>query len=254
MKLGKLLNNESFIFKATIDKTTETQLKGTIDNVTKTVSFIGDFKAGEYVRAINTASNVVLVRLADAVNIDTIVSENGFLKKASQVEEDAGVVDTVGTTPLVNKTTFIKRVNDNTESLPYLASASNNGVYPKEHFIIVDGLASLVERNYGTITGFDAGGGVIGGSLVTTGDITSCIIDEVVGGQTVVTCTMDNAMDDLNYEVITSIQSVSPDIKTDNDIGSIVFRPISNTTFKISIEEFDAATQNLKIHFSVKQR
>lgn len=252
LKLGKLLNNESFIFKANINKTTETQIKGTLDNVTKTVSFIGDFKNGEYVRAINTASSVVLVRLADATNIDTIVGENNYLKKASQAQEDAGVIDTVATTPLVNKVTFGKRVNGSTESVPYLATALINGLYPKEHFQIVANIGANPIKNKGTFGAFNIAkaGGV---NIPVSGDATTAVT--VASNQDkniIVLVTMANAMDNTNYVVKTFAESTGT-IQTDNDGNGKVFKTISTTQFQFSMRSSGNGTEAIKIHFEVEQ-
>lgn len=125
VKLGKLRENESIVLKATINKGVETSIRGTLDNVTKTVTFLGDFKINEYVRLINTPTSVVLVRLIDSFNLQSAVSDLGFLVGASQTEEDAGTISNKATTPLRNKTTFAKRVNGS-QSGNYLAKPSSD--------------------------------------------------------------------------------------------------------------------------------
>ena len=253
LKLGKLLVNESFIFKATINKTTETQIKGTLDNITKTVSLIGDFKSGEYVRAINTASNIVLVRLADAVNIDTIVGENNYLKKASQAQEDAGAIDTVATTPLVSKTTFGKRVNNATDSVPYLATAAINGLYSKEHFAIVAALGAPDLKNRGWFSGINPGTFLpIGTSMPVSGQISSSLVAGGEPDSIIFTVTMANAMSDANYLVRMSPQTELAGVDGSR-LGTFLFRPLSTTTFSIIISEFTTEIQNIKLHLEVIQ-
>jgi len=110
LKIGKLKDNEAFILKSSINKNIETTIKGTLDNVSKAVTFLGDFKANEYVRMINTPGSVVIIRMIDSFNLEAAITDLNFLKKASQIEENAGAIDTVATTPLVNKVTFAKRV------------------------------------------------------------------------------------------------------------------------------------------------
>lgn len=126
VKLGKLLNDESIILKATADKGAETHIKGSLDGTSKVVTYLGSFKANEYVRLINTAASVVLVRMVDSFNLDSAVTDLNYLKKASQAEEDAGALDTKSTTPLVNKAAFIKRVNG-ADSENYLAIPTGAG-------------------------------------------------------------------------------------------------------------------------------
>lgn len=125
LKLGKLLDNETFILKSSINKGVQTTIKGS-DNVVKIITYLGEFKANEYVRMINTNSSVILVRMIDSNNIGAAIDELNYLKKASQAEEDAGVIDNKATTPLTNKTSFIKRVNGE-DSSDYLAIATGSG-------------------------------------------------------------------------------------------------------------------------------
>jgi len=120
IKLGKMLANESVILKAAVDKTTQTQIKGTLDNETRTVTFLGDFKATEYVRMIVTNTSVVLIRLIDSFNLNSAVADLGFLTSANQAEENAGTTNTKATTPLTNKSAYSERVNGASSS-NYLA-------------------------------------------------------------------------------------------------------------------------------------
>jgi hypothetical protein len=139
IKLSLMKDNEFLICLASANKTTETLIKGSAVTAFA-VTYSGEFKANEYVRVIKTSGGVSIIRVADWNSLSAMATELNFLKKASQSEEDAGVIDTVATTPLVNKTTFIKRVIG-ADSGSYLATAIRNGLYPKEHFSIVEGLA-----------------------------------------------------------------------------------------------------------------
>lgn len=125
LKLGKLKNDESFVLKAAAGKTTETTILGTLDNVSKSVTFLGTFKANEYVRMINTESSVVLVRMIDSFNLDSAVGDLSFLKAATQTEENTGTENTKATTPLTNKTVFQRRVNG-ADSSTYLAKPTGD--------------------------------------------------------------------------------------------------------------------------------
>lgn len=124
IKIGILKSDESFVLKSSVDKVAQTQIKGS-DGIIKNVTFLGGFKSGEYVRFINTPSNVILVRMVDAFNLDTVVNELYYLKKASQVQEDAGDSELVATTPKSNKTVFQKRVNG-VDSSEYLAKPTGD--------------------------------------------------------------------------------------------------------------------------------
>lgn len=145
LKLGNLKENETFILKVLSNKTTETSIKGT-DGVIKSVSFLGDYKAGEYVRMIVLASSILLVRMVDSFNFGAIADELSYLKGASQTQEDAGALTSVATTPKTNKTSFEKRVigadSSNYLALPTGASG-RNGLLSKEDKKKIDEMSSI---------------------------------------------------------------------------------------------------------------
>lgn len=249
VKLASMVTGEQIVCKASVGLGAETTIKGSDLSVFSFTAY-GTFLANEYVRLIKTASGINLVRLGDAVSMDAMVSDLLYLKKASQAQEDAGSIDTVATTPLVNKTTFVKRVNG-IDSPTYLATPFINGLYPKEHFSIVAGLGASPVKNTGWISGLDVGGTV--GALATSGDVTSATAAAPTTNDSTVTVNLANAMDDLNYYVRSFIQSEGADLNNDNDISSVVFKPISTTQFQISMREITPVSQSLKIHMEVVQ-
>lgn len=249
IKLGFMLQKESVLCLSGVDFSAQTQIKG-LDNVTYTISVVGGFKSGEYVRLIKTVSGITLIREVDAVSLDLATGEFGYLKKANQTEENAGTIDTKATTPLVNKVAFARRVNG-VDSATYLATTSINGLYPKEHFAIVAGLGTPALRNVGYFSGLEVSGGSVG-SLPVGGEISSATITNTGGGYTIVRCVLTNAMDDTNYEIQSSVQSQGT-ISSDNTVGVPVFKIINATTFDISIREFASGTQNLKINIRAYQ-
>lgn len=247
IKLSLMKDNEFLVCRAAANKTTETTIKGS-NGTAFAVTYSGNFKANEYVRVIKTNTGVSIIRVADWQSLDAMVSELLYLKKASQAQENAGAVDTVATTPLVNKVTFTRRVNG-VDSVNYLSSASQNGLMSSTQFIELANLSGI--RNRGWFSGFDVGGS---GSLPVSGDFSLAIATNgaPVDDESFVTVTMDNAMDDLNYRVESFIQSEGT-IGLDNEIGGIIFRPISTTTFQVSIRGLNVAAQSLKIHMDVRQ-
>ena len=250
LKLGKLKDNETFITKATFDKSTQTSVKGS-DNVTKTVSFIGDFKTNEYVRMINTSSSVVLVRLVDSFNIDTVVNELLYLKKATQTQENAGTSDLVATTPLTNKTVFTSRVQEAT----YLATALQNGTYPKEHFSIVENLGASATKNIGGFSGLNVGGGTIGSTFAVFGDVSAVTVLGLgnIGNATRVRVDFNNAMNDANYFVRTHIKSEGTTWGNDRTVLAPSTRNYTVNSFEFQIAESSSVNQNLRITFEVVQ-
>lgn len=155
VKLGRLQNDESFVLKAGVDFASETTITGTLDGTTKTLSVLGTFKQNEYVRMINTATSVVLVRMIDSFNLDSAVTDLLYLKGASLPEEIAGVIADKATTPLTNLNAFTQRVIGS-DSANYLAIAANvagarNGLLSstdKEKLDTLTDPSSLIEITY----------------------------------------------------------------------------------------------------------
>ena len=244
-KIGLMNTDEFLVCKASVNLGAETQIKGT-DGATFTITTIGTFKTNEYVRLIKTSSTIVLVRISDSVSLDSMISELLYLKKASQSEENAGTIDTKATTPLVNKVAFARRVNG-VDSPTYLATASVNGLYPKEHWSIVNSLIGV--KNKGSFEGLSIS--ITTGSLAVNGDFTSAVA--TVGTyESFILVTMANAMSNLNYYVESNIQSQGS-IGLDNDINREVFKPISTTQFQMSISVTPGSVTNLKFNLKVIQ-
>jgi len=256
IKFSQMLDNEYIVCLAAFNKAAETQIKG-IGAGTFTITYSGNFKTNEYVRVIKTSGGVSIIRVADAVSLDAMVADALYLKNASQAEENAGSIDTVATTPLVNKVTFARRVNG-ADSSTYLASDAQNGLMSIAQFNQLAGLTNTV-INRGWISGLDVGGstGALPVSGVgTTGGITAANATIGGGGAPVdsfITITMATAMANTNYFVRMYIQGQSSDMNLDNDICSPVFKPISTSQFQISMREVATQVQSLKIHIEVVQ-
>lgn len=251
VKLGFMLQNESVICLAGFDLGAQTQIKGS-DNVTYSATFVGSFKSGEYVRLIKTSSGITLIREVDAINLNLAVSELSYLKKATQTQENAGAIDTVATTPLTNLTAFIRRVNG-VDSASYLATTLQNGLLSKEDKAIIDGITTITERNYGTFTGSDFDNDPLGTNYAVTGNITVAQKTANTTNGGVVTCTLLNAMDDLNYQVLISVESLF-NYENDNDIYPVVWKKVSTNQIIIYIEYTSSLAKTLKFHIEVKQR
>jgi len=254
IKLSLMKDNEFLICLASTDKTTETLIKGS-GPVSMSVTYSGNFKANEYVRVIKTSGGVSIVRVADWNSLDDMCTEMNFLKKASQSEENAGAIDTVATTPLVNKVTYALRTIG-ADSVNYLATAMRNGLYPKEHFAIVAGIGASPLKNYGTIS-LDIG--APSGNIPSTGDFNTPGVPYAVmvstGADSLVTVTMANAMtgSGTNYYCRAFVQGQSSSLFSDNDICCPVFKPLSNTQFEIAFREVASVAQSLKVHIEVVQ-
>lgn len=250
VKVALMKEGESLICKASADKTTETEVKGS-DNSVTAVTFSGNFKANEYVRFIKTASGVTLVRIGDNASLNAMVSELFFLKKANYAQELAGALDTVATTPQTNALVFTERVNGASSSVS-LANASRNGLLSKEFWSIINGLGSILPRNTGWFSGVNIDSGSVGATYARSGDIVSATIQVNASGRQVIRCVLANAMDDNNYVVDTNIESQGT-FANDVEVQREVFKPIGTTSFDIALRESAAVSQSLKIHVKVFQ-
>jgi hypothetical protein len=90
IKIGILKVDETLIFKSNFDSvngpretTTYNQIKGT-DSVTKALSIAGHFKAGDYVRVVNTGSQMIVFGLYDSINVPNLVGRLNTLEAAIQ--------------------------------------------------------------------------------------------------------------------------------------------------------------------------
>lgn len=254
IKIGKLEDNESVILRATVAKGSETQINGTLDGTSKAVVFVGDFLQNEYVRMINTSTNVVLVRMVDAGNLDSFNSALNYLKAATQSQENTGTSNNVSTTPLTNKTVFSRRVNG-VDSGDYLAiptgvSGERDGLMPKDDLRNLRNLTSVT--NTGFVTGINIGDGSPGDSRGVGGDFSAATISVDGAGASIINVTMSNAMQNTSYLVRMNIESPS------NDFNNVVaytpaFRPVSTTVFSLIIREAFTGTQAIKMHMEVVQ-
>ena len=256
IRLGKVTNNEIFRAKATFDKGSETSLIGTLDNSNKSVTYLGDFKENEYVRLINTTASVLIIREVDAFNLGTIVEELLYLKAATQTQENTGTTDEAATTPLTNKTVFTKRVNGG-DSDDYLANTNRNGLLSAAFWDIINGIGTPALRNRGRFVLGDIGGISVGTNFVSNGQITAkCTASP--GGATVVEITFDNEMDNPNFRLDLSVESLG-NFGFDNDYLPIPFKKvstnqgISTSKAKIYVEETTDPIQNIQIHVDVIQ-
>lgn len=243
IKLSLMKNNEFLICLASANKGTETLIKGS--GVTSmAVTYSGNFKANEYVRVIKTSGGVSIIRIADWNSLNTMCTELLFLKKASQAEEDAGIIETVATTPKSNKAAFIKRVNG-ADSATYLATALQHGLYPKEHWIIVNALGASPTKNIGSFSVSDISSGYVG-TLPKDGDITSATATYSGGGYVVIRCVVPNDMGSSNYEVQLALESQGV-MSADNTLAAPVYKIINSTTFDVSLREVSSTAQNIKV-------
>jgi hypothetical protein len=248
LRLSKLKLNESFIFKSTVNKGSQTTIVGS-DSTSKNITVIGDFLANEYVRAVYLGTSITLVRLVNAGNFLTVASGLGLLLKATQTQEDAGTVDTVATTPLKNKTVFELRVNG-IQSDTYKATAAINGLMSKEDKVRLDSLVKT-SRN-GTVLFGDISGGTVGQNVVVSGDIQSATILERGNGRSVIQATLTTAMPTSDYVIQITTESLGS-LEFDNDVKPPVFKRVSNQVFKIYYEETGSVTQDIRANITINQ-
>lgn len=247
IKIGFMDEGEKVVCKSSFDFGSETEIKG-IDNINFTINVNGSFKTNEYVRLIRTSGGVDIIRLVDDISLDAMVADRGYLKKATQSEENAGVIDTKATTPKVNLVAFVKRVIG-TDSVNYLATAIRNGLYSSEHFLLVEEFKKIKNRGY--VSGIDPEQGTVGDTYGVFGDIASCTLADQEDNTCRYRVVMNNSQSGTDYIVKAYVQGLSSNLFSDNRVGSVVFKPINATTFDFTLYEIVSQVQNLRIHFEV---
>ena len=250
IRLNKVTENEILRAKAGFDKGTETVIRGTLDNANKPVSYLGDFKENEYVRLINTASSVLIIREVDAFNLGTAIDELAYLKAATQPQENAGTINTAATTPLRNKTAFTERVVGS-DSGDYLANTNRNGLLSAAFWNIINGIGTPALRNRGRFILGNIRASAVGTTFVSSGDFTAQKTGETNNGD-IITLTFSNPMDSINYKFIMSVQSLGS-FGADNNFNPLNFKTDTVSVGQLYIERTESATSNLQIHVDVIQ-
>ncbi len=255
IKLSLMKDNEFLTCLASANKTTETLIKGT-GPTSMAVTYSGNFKANEYVRVIKTSVGVSIVRVADWNSLNAMVGELLFLKKASQAEENAGAIDTVATTPLVNKVTFAKRVIG-VDSGDYLAKPTGdpderNGLLSKEDKATIDSFVSK-EVNYGTFTGTNFDDDPINTNYAVTGSITSAkkVANTEHGGLIEVVFANSHS-DHTKIQLIYGVKFLS-NYEAANDMKPLVWESVNSTTIRIYIER-PGGLATVQIQLQTNQR
>lgn len=114
---------------------------------------------------------------------------------------------------------------------------------------LYNNLIKLIPKNTGYITGLDLGSTT--GNISRSGDFTSAVVSSPSSGNSIITINLANSMGNTNYEVRSTIQSLSTNMNADNDVSKGVFKPISATQFQIAFREIDGENQNLRVHMRV---
>lgn len=251
LKLSKLKNNEMFILKASVDKGNEITIKGSLDNTVKTVNFVGNFKANEYVRMINTSTGVTLIRMVDSFNLESQINDLNFLLAATGLETIEGLINSKGVTPVAFLEAFTNYVNGDTSG-SFLATDLRNGLISKEDKSKLDDIGDSNDK-YGSILIGDANTGNIGYSYPVSGDIDSAVISVITGAGRVIDVSLSSDMVNSDYIVRQYIQSLG-NIEGDNDIKTLVFKVIDKSSFQIYVEETNEGIQNIKVHLEIIQK
>lgn len=249
VKLSFMQDGEFLICRAAFAQGSETQIRGT-DNTLFSFSGGNSFKTGDNVLVIKSGSTFILTRLVDRANFDAIAIELSYLKAASQAEENAGTIDTKGTTPLSNKTVYERRTIG-VDSGGYLAKPTGdpdqrNGLLSSADKLKIDNFDSGIV-NRGTVSGIEPGGGGAG-SLPRTGDISAAAITDSGSGAMKFRITFANAMPSSDYRLQIYVESLGANMIVDSRVGVPVFQPVSTTQCDICISEFGTGIQSLRFH------
>lgn len=250
IKFAQMLENEYILCLAGVNKGVETSIKGS-QPATFPITYSGDFKANEYVRVIKTTLGVSIIRVADFNSLNAMVSELGYLKKATTPETIAGAIDNKAVTPLSFLGAFTNLVIG-ASSVNFLASTLRNGLYPKDHFDIVAGIGATPLKMFGTFSISDLRANAVNTNYAITGDITLARkqIGTDQGGAVRV---FFNQVLPASFTVYPSIQVLSG-IENANDIKPLVWYYAESNAIEFYIEnEGDYSDRVLKIHVTIEE-
>jgi hypothetical protein len=131
---------------------------------------------------------------------------------------------------------------DNVTTLNGLISAINTSI---------TNIQAVLPLNSGMVVGINPNAGTVGDSSTVDGNIVTCILNTVGGSGNTYTVTLSNAMPSINYSVFFACESTSGNILNDNNIGNIVFKPLTTTTFQFSVTELAATALLINLHLKV---
>lgn len=113
-------------------------------------------------------------------------------------------------------------------------------------------IQAVLPRNSGVVKSINIGSGTVGASSATQGTILSCILNAVGSNGNTYTVTLTNAMPTTSYSVFFTLESKSGDMFVDNNALSVVFKPLTTTTFQFSIDDNEARPSDLiDLHIKV---
>ncbi len=176
----RLLRPKEMLFAvAPFDRDNNLQFNGTVAG-SSNKALVGDnFSQGDLIVFIaetidgndNSPSQYLVRNLVTENNLESLSLGFGFLKAATQTQENSGASNTVSTTPQTNFTAFQRRVTG-ADSLNHLATSIRNGLYPMSHFSFLADLIANGIQGTPLISGSFNIGNIVSPSN-PTGDITN---------------------------------------------------------------------------------
>lgn len=115
----------------------------------------------------------------------------------------------------------------------------------------IDTINAKLPLNSGKVEGINPNAGTVGASSVVAGNIVSCILNVVGTSGNTYTVTLSNAMPSTNYSVFFTCESKSGNMLDDNNIGNVVFKPLTTTTFQFSLTEIASTGLLIDLHLKV---
>ena len=132
---------------------------------------------------------------------------------------------------------------DNVATLLFVIGALND---------TISDIQAVLALNSGVVKSINIGSGTVGASSATEGNISSCTLNSVSTGGNIYTVTLTNAMPTTSYSVFFTLESKSGDMLVDNNALSVVFKPLTTTTFQFSIDDNEGRPSDLiDLHLKV---
>ena len=113
-------------------------------------------------------------------------------------------------------------------------------------------IQAVLPKNSGVVKSINISSGTVGASSATQGNISSCILNSVSTGGNIYTVTLTNAMPSTSYSVFFALESKSGNMLEDNNALSVVFKPLTTTTFQFAIDDGGSnAGDSIDLHLKV---
>jgi hypothetical protein len=168
------------------------------------------------------------------------------------VEGGLGGIDNQPLLQLANRTAYLKEHLDDAEAdIVQLGLDITQVQTNLTNFITL--ASRFLPKKRGALIGLDPGES--SGTKAVTGDMVSCVVVSNEPGtefnSTTYLVTMSAGLANTNYKIMMSLEYTESTASVENDCFAPVFKILSQTQFRVSLQAQAAGTQGMKMHIDV---